>query len=270
MKYFVLLFISTELFLHSLSDWIDPDTELYHHTTKSYADNTRYDLVFSDEFETPGRSFADGNDPRWTSINKNDYTNDALQYYRDQLVGTSKGKLNITTIVQDIHFVAKNDEKESYEKMTKNYQSGMIQGWNKFCFTGGIVEISAKLPGKAHIGGLWPAMWMLGNLARATYVGSSDNMWPWSYNTCDEHLHHQQYISKCNRVNHFDLHSHQGRGAPEIDVLEAMPGKEKLHNTPINRPYYSASLQVCVYVHMYMYVWVVVGGGIANVYTDTT
>ena len=41
-----------------------------------------YDLVMSDEFNIPGRSFADGNDPRWTAMNKNDYTNAALQYYR--------------------------------------------------------------------------------------------------------------------------------------------------------------------------------------------
>jgi hypothetical protein len=30
--------------------------------------------VFSDEFEKDGRSFKNGNDPRWTAINKNDCT----------------------------------------------------------------------------------------------------------------------------------------------------------------------------------------------------
>lgn len=33
----------------------------------------------------------------------------------------------------------------------------MIQSWNKFCITGGIVEFSAKLPGDPTVGGLWPA-----------------------------------------------------------------------------------------------------------------
>lgn len=28
--------------------------------------------VFSDEFETEGRSFADGEDSRWTALDKND------------------------------------------------------------------------------------------------------------------------------------------------------------------------------------------------------
>lgn len=240
-----LIYVVISMILPSAAHWIDPDTRSSDYHRKSYFDNEKYDLVFSDEFEISGRSFADGYDPRWTSINKNDYTNDALQYYRDNLVTTRDGKLNITTIIQDISFPGQNDETGSIEKMTKNYQSGMIQGWNKFCFTGGIIDISAKLPGKAHVGGLWPAMWLLGNLARATYVGSSDNVWPWSYDTCQRDNQKQQHISKCNRVNHFDLHRHQGRGAPEIDILEAMPGKQKLINTPINRPYYSASLQVC-------------------------
>lgn len=40
--------------------------------------------VFSDEFETEGRSFADGQDPRWTAIDKNDYTNNALHYYKHE------------------------------------------------------------------------------------------------------------------------------------------------------------------------------------------
>eukprot|EP01035_Chromulina_nebulosa_P018226 gene18226-23895_t len=120
----------------------------------------------------------------------------------------------------------------------------MIQGWNKFCFTGGIVEFSAQLPGDGYIGGMWPALWLLGNLVRATYVSSSNNVWPWSYDKCDSSLQSQQLFSACNIVNHFALHSKQGRGAPEIDILEVMPGKEKLINTPISKPYLSTSLQV--------------------------
>ena len=37
----------------------------------------------------------------------------------------------------------------------KLYRSAMVQSWNKFCFTGGIVEVSVKLPEKPT--GLWPA-----------------------------------------------------------------------------------------------------------------
>ena len=63
----------------------------------------------------------------------------------------------------------------------------MVQSWNKLCFTGGLVEVSAVPPGNPYTGGLWPALWLMGNLARATYVGSSDWVWPWSYDRCEEH-----------------------------------------------------------------------------------
>ena len=65
--------------------------------------------------------------------------------------------MNITTEYKDITFLAYDDAKLKWYPLTKNYRSGMIQGWNKFCFVGGIVEISAELPGDANIGGLWPA-----------------------------------------------------------------------------------------------------------------
>lgn len=121
----------------------------------------------------------------------------------------------------------------------------MLQGWNKFCMTGGIVEFSAKLPGDAKTGGLWPALWMLGNLARATYVGSSNYVWPYSYDECTEAERQSQKISACSKVGHFGLKPGVGRGAPEIDILEAMGGTdEKLPSTNVTRPYFSTSLQV--------------------------
>ena len=86
---------------------------------------------------------------------------------------------------------------------------------------------------------------MLGNLARATYVGSADYIWPFSYNKCDERTRQSQEINACSVVNHYGMAAHQGRGAPEIDVLESMQGSdERLPNTFIKRPYQSASLQV--------------------------
>lgn len=87
---------------------------------------------------------------------------------------------------------------KQYQALTKNYTSGMIQSWNKFCFTGGILEMSIELPGEVDSGGkiiakindisgigtmfltmtfvtsgLWPAAWLMGNLARATFEKST-------------------------------------------------------------------------------------------------
>ena len=56
------------------ASWVDPDTDQQYHTTEAYTrgDDREYGLVFSDEFEVAGRSLADGDDPRWTALNKND------------------------------------------------------------------------------------------------------------------------------------------------------------------------------------------------------
>mmetsp|Transcript_25162 Transcript_25162/g.30990 ORF Transcript_25162/g.30990 Transcript_25162/m.30990 type:complete len:610 (+) Transcript_25162:178-2007(+) len=227
--------------------WVDPDTSKTFHSTipLTSSDDREYQLVFSDEFETDGRSFSDGEDSRWTAIDKNDYTNDALHYYKSENARTTNGVLNITTELKKNQYKAFNEKTKKYYSDTKHVQSAMVQGWNKFCMTGGIVEYSAKLPGQGSIGGFWPALWLLGNLARATYVGSSNWMWPFSYDTCTEEIIHQQEVNACRKVGHYGMTPGIGRGAPEIDILEAMAGDPgKLPNTPIQRPYFSSSLQV--------------------------
>jgi hypothetical protein len=227
--------------------WVDPDTPTKHLKTSSLfeEDAREYSLVFSVEFDQEGRTFEDGADPRWTAIDKNDYTNEALHYYRPANVNTSAGALHISTSLTTNKYKAFDEEKLQYYSDAKHVQSGMVQGWNKFCITGGIVEFSAKLPGDPTVGGLWPALWMLGNLARATYVGSSNYIWPYSYNRCDEHNRHSQKISACSKVSHYSLEEGRGRGSPEIDILEAMMGSaETLPSTNVTRPYFSTSLQI--------------------------
>lgn len=126
--------------------WVDPDTGAHADRIDSYVDYRKHKLVFSDEFNIEGRQFHDGSDPRWTALEKDDYTNYALHYYKSDLVKTSNGFLNISTVRKDISYQFEDvvDGKITKSKTTKNYQSGMVQGWNKFCFTGGIVEISAR------------------------------------------------------------------------------------------------------------------------------
>ena len=48
--------------------------------------------------------------------------------------------------------------------------------WNKFCFTGGLLETSVILPGINNVVGLWPAVWTMGNLGRAGYGASLEGM----------------------------------------------------------------------------------------------
>ena len=206
----------------------------------------------SDEFNVPGRTFADGDDPTWTALDKTD--NDAssggggsLHFYNSSMITTKDGLLEINTKVDPTEWQYFDPSQDKYSKVTKYFKTGMLQSWNKFCFTGGILEIDLTFPGAHDIGGLWPAVWMLGNLGRATYEASTNNLWPWSYDKCDRKLQHAQAISACDAQNHFGLNPHQGRGATEIDVIEVMSGwSGGLPNTdpPISIPYGDLTLQV--------------------------
>ena len=65
---------------------------------------------------------------------------------------------------------------EEVENNNLNFRSAMLQSWNKFCFTGGLVETSVVLPGINNVVGLWPAIWTMGNLGRAGYGASLEGM----------------------------------------------------------------------------------------------
>ena len=99
-------------------------------------------------------------------------------------------------------------------------------------------------------GGLWPAFWLMGNLARATNEMSSYWMWPWSYDKCDWSKNQSlgQKISHCDADPGYGLHPNQGRGAPEIDLLEVKPGSwgyqwESMKMEYLD-PYLSTSVQL--------------------------
>lgn len=48
---------------------IDLDTPQEAYTKQSWTDNTEMELVFSDEFNTDGRTFYPGDDPYWEAVN---------------------------------------------------------------------------------------------------------------------------------------------------------------------------------------------------------
>lgn len=80
-----------------------------------------------------------------------DQTNN-MEYWDPEALITVDGALEVTLREKDTHGLP--------------YEGGMMSTWNKFCFTGGLVETSVTLPGSNSIAGLWPAIWALGNLGR--------------------------------------------------------------------------------------------------------
>jgi beta-glucan synthesis-associated protein KRE6 len=213
----------------------------------------------SDEFNVDNRTFADGHDAIWTALDKSD--DDAssagggsMQFYNSSAVTTQNGQLQIRTYREKTKWNHYDTVKKSWKNVQTNFTSGMMQSWNKFCFTGGIIEVNVQFPGSPYIGGLWPAVWLLGNLGRATYEASTNNIWPWSFDhLCDRTLQPAQTISACNLQNHFGMLPFRGRGATEIDIVEVMagsdggkPGGDTIAGTnpAVSYPYADFTLQV--------------------------
>ena len=117
------------------------DTKDEHKSTRNYFNGLDYELVMSDEFNRAGRSFKDGHDPMWTALDKSDDDQTAdgkksLQYYNSSNVFTKDGHLHVLTNTEDTHFRAFHAYENKYVTLTRTFKSGMVQGWNKFCFTG--------------------------------------------------------------------------------------------------------------------------------------
>ena len=105
--------------------------------TRTGFDGEQYELVFSDEFNLDGRSFYPGDDPYWEAVDLWYGATQDLEWYDPSQITTQGGALQITM--------------ESVDDITTNhglqYKSGMLQSWNKFCFTSGYIEVSMTLPG---------------------------------------------------------------------------------------------------------------------------
>ncbi|KAL7417565.1 beta-glucan synthesis-associated [Mrakia frigida] len=150
---------------------IDPATPLDKRTWTSLETGEEMELVFSDEFEEDGRSFFPGDDAYWEAVDLHYWSTNNLEWYDPRQITTKDGALVISLDKIPNHGL--------------DYMGGMISSWRKFCFTGGYLESSVKLPGRPDVYGLWPAVWAMGNLGRAGYGGTLDGMWPYTYDECD-------------------------------------------------------------------------------------
>ena len=133
------------------SEWIDKDTPATACTTNSTHDQLSHTLVFSDEFDYAGRTFADGEDTKWTAIHLAPHSNEQVNFYNETLASTQNGRLEILSISEDATYDAGNQT-----TLTRHLQTAMLQSWNKYCFSEGIAEIHAQMPGRYDLPGLWP------------------------------------------------------------------------------------------------------------------
>ncbi|KAG6952604.1 hypothetical protein JG687_00012908 [Phytophthora cactorum] len=231
-----------------IKTWVDPDTP---NDRQMYTSSRgrQWELVMSDEFNVANRSFQPGDDHMWTSLDKPDGVNGALEIYAHNMTGTKcdddgtcyfyieVDSDNYTVSVYNMY-----KHPPGYQNSTFFYRAAMVQSWNKFCFQGGMLEVRAQLPGAVSTASgnpdlalgkngqvtdtsyypTWPGIWMMGNLGRAIFSGSTNRMWPFSYDRCEPEIFDpsNQRINACDDDPGYGLNPNQGRGAPEIDLLE--------------------------------------------------
>lgn len=151
------------------------------------------ELIWSDEFETPGSP----TDANWTyDIGRNNgWGNGEFQTYtsREDNVFVEDGILKIKA------------KRENYNG--SNYTSARLKTQGRFSFTYGKVEVRAKLPAAP---GTWPAIWMLGS--NFTSVG-----WPrcgeidlmeqkgWDKSKISAALHNQSSSGNTSNVRETDV-----------------------------------------------------------------
>ncbi|KAJ0397039.1 hypothetical protein ATCC90586_003293 [Pythium insidiosum] len=228
--------------------WVDPDTPSDRQTYVSSRGDV-WELTMSDEFNMPNRTFEPGRDHMWTSIDKPDGVNAALQVYSHNMTYTecdANGNCDfVIKIIEDNTTLRVWNEYQNppgFKTVSFFYRAAMVQSWNKFCYQGGMVEVRAQLPGATSKESgnpdiakgpktraearlyypTWPGIWMLGNLGRAIFSASNNRMWPFSYNECNPDVFEptNQRISACDGNPGHGLNPYQGRGAPEIDLVE--------------------------------------------------
>lgn len=105
--------------------------------TRTGFDNEQYELVFSDEFNQDGRTFYPGDDPYWEAVDLWYGATGDVEWYDPAQVTTKGGALQIT--IEQVSDITQNHQLQ--------YKSGMLQSWNKFCFTSGYIEVALTLPG---------------------------------------------------------------------------------------------------------------------------
>ncbi|CCF57200.1 hypothetical protein KAFR_0C02070 [Kazachstania africana CBS 2517] len=197
---------------------VDPDTPSDAKTITA-KDGSTWKLVFSDEFNAEGRTFYAGDDQFWTAPDFHYAATADLEWYTPDAVTTKEGTVKLRM--------------DAFRNHDLYYRSGMLQSWNKLCFTQGSLKISANLPNYGSVSGLWPGLWTMGNLGRPGYMATTDGVWPYSYDSCDAGITPNQSspdgisylpgqrLSACTCDGEDHPNPGTGRGAPEIDLIEA-------------------------------------------------
>ena len=133
---------------------------------------TQWKLVWSDEFNVEGPP-----DPLKWNLDTGFLRNEELQYYtaRPENVRVEDGKLWLVAHKETIRNRGFNAEAKSWRwnREFGEYTSANLTTKGRFSWTYGRMEVRAKLP---EGGGVWPAIWTMGNAPGWPACGEIDLM----------------------------------------------------------------------------------------------
>lgn len=154
-------------------------------------------LIWSDEFSKNGLPDS----TKWGyNVGGNGWGNRELEYY------TEKDTMNACVRNGMLHITARKQQKEN-----NAFTSARLLTKNKFAFTYGRVEVSAKIPSAL---GTWPAIWMLGsNIDKAG--------WP-ACGEIDIMEHKGSETNKIYGTLHYPGHSGDKGNGRTIDIPDAV------------------------------------------------
>ncbi|KAI5481391.1 glycoside hydrolase family 16 protein [Pseudohyphozyma bogoriensis] len=186
--------------LPSLIDGDTPETAY----TRTGFDGKKYVLMFSDEFNNDGRTFWPGDDPFWEAVDLHYWQTDDFEWYDPDAITTKDGSLVITITEQPTHNLP--------------WRSGMLQSWNKFWLV---------LHSRFH--SLDPDELMLrqlhGRLCRSGNQTSGRSCYEWPDAAVNPQLSglpgQRLSACTCSGEDHPGPNVGVGRGAPEVDIIEA-------------------------------------------------
>ncbi|KAJ7211437.1 beta-glucan synthesis-associated [Mycena rebaudengoi] len=252
----------------------DPDTPSEAFTRTGF-DGGSYSLVFSDDFNKDGSTFYPGDDPYWEAVDIWYGSTVDLEWYDPSQVTTRDGHLIITMDSADTTPVGTESGSTAPFTVDNNhnltYRSGMLQSWNKFCFTRGYIEVAISIPGpNSQNQGYWPGAWTMGNLARPGYLATSDGTWPYTYSTCDLGTSPNQTLAdgsgpaaalhsdESRKENDFRLSWLPGQrlsacSCPKSDHPGPDPSTSSKRDTDTSGQVVSQSVQVAPFTRDYLY-----------------
>ena len=209
----------------NLSFWVDPTTPYFARSTSLVNYTNNLTLVFSEEFNATWAANRTWNATYTLPGEANHKWSATYQLNSDTYGDTFLHPQMLYTSNSTLHLTARHERFGG-----AGFLGSQLSSWNRFCFQGGYLEVSFRLPPSSmkHNLGAWTAIWVMGNLARDVYPASVENVWPFSYDECQCPGPSAEYglpqkISRCDHHGgRYGLNAYQGRGAPELDLLETI------------------------------------------------